>query len=152
MLKKLLVSFALGAGLILQAASPSSAAISNGMSVIRDSVAQDSSIAEAQFIFGGRNYCWYDNGWRGPGWYWCGYELRRGFGWGGGVGWNNWHHRPGHGGHHRPGHGGGGHRPGHGHGGGGHHRPGHGGGGHHRPGHGGGGGHRGGGGGGHRRR
>ena len=27
---------------------------------------------QAQFIFGGQNYCWYDGGWRGPGFYWCG--------------------------------------------------------------------------------
>ena len=36
-----------------------------------------------QFVWGGRTYCWYDSGWHGPGWYWCGYSLRRGFGWGG---------------------------------------------------------------------
>src|ERR1700754_1134280 len=41
-----------------------------------------SDIEQAQFIFGGRNYCWYDNGWRGAGFYWCGYAFRRGLGWG----------------------------------------------------------------------
>src|SRR6201994_4303429 len=41
--------------------------------------------AEAQFyIWGGRHFCWYDSAWNGPGWYWCGYGWRRGFGWGGG--------------------------------------------------------------------
>src|ERR1700761_2746456 len=35
-----------------------------------------------QYAWGGRNYCWYDGGWRGPGWYWCGYGARYGFGWG----------------------------------------------------------------------
>jgi hypothetical protein len=45
---------------------------------------------KAQFIFGGRRYCWYDNGWQGPGWYWCGYAFRQGFGWGGGIGWHGW--------------------------------------------------------------
>lgn len=40
------------------------------------------------FLFGGRQYCWYDAGWQGPGWYWCGYQSRRGLGWGGGDGWN----------------------------------------------------------------
>jgi hypothetical protein len=48
-------------------------------------------IEQAQFIFGGRNYCWYDDGWRGPGYYWCGYAFRRGLGWGGGAGWHGWH-------------------------------------------------------------
>jgi hypothetical protein len=43
------------------------------------------------YFWGGHNYCWY-NGWRGPGWYWCGYGARRGFGWGGGYGWRGWVH------------------------------------------------------------
>ena len=65
--------------------------------------------AEAQlYIWGGRNYCFYDGGWHGPGWYWCGYRWRRGFGWGGGYGWHGWH-------------GGGFHGGGGGHGGGDHH-------------------------------
>jgi hypothetical protein len=54
-------------------------------------------IEEAQFIRGGRRYCWYWDGWHGPGWYWCGYHWRRGFGWGGPSGWHGWHrpaHRP----------------------------------------------------------
>ena len=42
-----------------------------------------SSIKQAQFIFGGRNYCFYLDGWHGPGFYWCGYAYRRGLGWGG---------------------------------------------------------------------
>ena len=90
-------------------------------------------IEQAQFFYGGRNYCWYDDGWHGPGYYWCGYAFRRGFGWGGGEGWRGWHRggpgrvvvRPGFGGHPGPGrpggHPGGGHPGGGGHGGGGHH-------------------------------
>ena len=74
-----------------------------------------SDMEQAQFIFGGRNYCWYDDGWRGPGFYWCGYAFRTGLGWGGRAGWHGWH-RGGHPGGGRPG---GGH-PGGGHGGGGH--------------------------------
>ena len=42
-----------------------------------------SSIKQAQFIFGGRNYCFYLDGWHRPGFYWCGYAYRRGLGWGG---------------------------------------------------------------------
>jgi hypothetical protein len=77
--------------------------------------------AEAQlYIYGGRHYCGYNDGWRGPGYYWCGYAWRRGFGWGGGWGWHGWGGGNRHGGgHFHGGHGG--------HGGGGHH-----GGGHHR--------------------
>ncbi|MGA7809297.1 hypothetical protein, partial [Bradyrhizobium sp.] len=67
--------------------------------------AAPSNTEQVQFIFGGRGYCWYDDGWHGPGFYWCGYAWRRGFGWGGGAGWHGWHRggpgrmigRPGHG-------------------------------------------------------
>ncbi len=54
-----------------------------------------SDVEQAQFFYGGQNYCWYDDGWRGPGFYWCGYAWRRGLGWGGGVGWHGWHGGPG---------------------------------------------------------
>jgi hypothetical protein len=47
-------------------------------------------IDRAQYIYGGRRYCFYVSGWQGPGWYRCGYALRRGFGWGGGEGWRGW--------------------------------------------------------------
>ena len=70
-------------------------------------------IEQAQFFFGGRNYCWYDDGWQGPGYYWCGYAWRRGLGWGGGAGWHGWHGGRGRVVVGRPGHGGG--RPGGGH-------------------------------------
>lgn len=87
----------------------------------------------ALYVWGGRNYCWYGDGWHGPGYYWCGYRYRRGFGWGGGFGWHGWGggrrvvvRR---GGYHGGGYHGGGHSSFHGsshgggsHGGGGHHR------------------------------
>jgi hypothetical protein len=96
-------------------------------------------LEQAQFLWSGRNYCFYDFGWRGPGYYWCGYAYRRGYGWGGPVGWHGWGRGGGyHGGYHG--------RGGYGHGGGwggGHHGGGYGGGNH-----GGGGGFHGGGGGG----
>jgi hypothetical protein len=59
-------------------------------------------LQQTQFFFGGRRYCFYWDGWRGPGWYWCGYAFRRGIGWGGPRGWHGWHvgARPRHG---RPG-------------------------------------------------
>jgi hypothetical protein len=43
-----------------------------------------------QFVYGGRRHCWYATGWKGPGWYWCGYANRVGFGWGGGPGYRGW--------------------------------------------------------------
>lgn len=42
------------------------------------------------YLYGGRQYCYYFDGWRGPGWYWCGYAYRRGYGWGGPEGWRGW--------------------------------------------------------------
>jgi hypothetical protein len=48
-------------------------------------------IEKAQvFLWQGRRYCWYDDGWHGPGFYWCGYARRHGLGWGGGSGWHGW--------------------------------------------------------------
>lgn len=49
-----------------------------------------SLIEQSQFVYLGRNYCFYDDGWNGPGWYWCGYRYRPGYGWGGGLGWRGW--------------------------------------------------------------
>jgi len=42
------------------------------------------------YVFNGHQYCWYDDGWNGPGWYWCDYAWYRGYGWGGGEGWRGW--------------------------------------------------------------
>jgi hypothetical protein len=42
------------------------------------------------YVFEGNSYCFYADGWRGPGWYRCGYRLRRGLGWGGPRGWHGW--------------------------------------------------------------
>ena len=38
------------------------------------------NVEQAQFFLGGQNYCWYDDGWHGPGFYWCGYAQPRVFG------------------------------------------------------------------------
>jgi hypothetical protein len=47
-------------------------------------------LEETQFIYEGRRHCFYPDGWHGPGWYWCGYNFRRGLGWGGPEGWRGW--------------------------------------------------------------
>lgn len=52
------------------------------------------SVAPEEFYwYAGHRYCWYDRGWHGAGWYWCGENFRRGVGWGGPIGWHWWHHR-----------------------------------------------------------
>jgi hypothetical protein len=48
-------------------------------------------VEKSQYFYDGRNYCWYPDGWHGPGFYWCGYAWRSGFGWGGPIGWRGWH-------------------------------------------------------------
>jgi len=57
---------------------------------LKQAMETSSLIEKTQYFWGGRNYCWYPNGWRGPGWYWCGYAFRPGWGWGGGYGWRGW--------------------------------------------------------------
>jgi hypothetical protein len=66
------------------------AALMNSPIALRVAADELTTIETVQFYWQGRRYCWYDNGWRGAGWYWCGYRLRRGFGWGGPVGWRGW--------------------------------------------------------------
>ncbi len=129
MFRRFALSLAIAAGLIVQFALPASATLGVGGFAVRDSLAESSPVENAQFVWGGRNYCWYNSAWQGPGWYWCGYAWRRGFGWGGRAGWHGWNHRtvhrtthvvhhhnrpvhrPGH--NNRPNHNRPGHRPGH---------------------------------------
>jgi hypothetical protein len=51
---------------------------------------------EEFYWYSGHRYCWYDGGWHGPGWYWCGENLHEGIGWGGPIGWHWWWHHHGH--------------------------------------------------------
>jgi hypothetical protein len=48
------------------------------------------NILETVHMRRGQNYCWYEDGWNGSGWYVCGYAGRKGYGWGGPYGWNGW--------------------------------------------------------------
>src|SRR5437667_812533 len=57
---------------------------------IRGAIGDLNIIDNVQYYWGGRQYCWYDDGWNGPGWYWCGRYLLPGIGWGGGLGWRGW--------------------------------------------------------------
>ena len=44
--------------------------------------------------FRGHDFCFYFDGWNGPGWYRCGWASRSGLGWGGVYGWNDWYYAP----------------------------------------------------------
>jgi hypothetical protein len=57
---------------------------------LRPAADQVANIDKVQFVYRGRRFCWYPTGWRGPGWYRCGFRWRRGLGWGGPVGWRGW--------------------------------------------------------------
>src|SRR6476619_7301611 len=51
-------------------------------------------VAVRVYVHEGQRYCFYFNGWHGPGWYRCGFANRRGLGWGGVYGWNDWSYGP----------------------------------------------------------
>jgi len=55
-----------------------------------DAADRVSAVEKTQFFYLGREYCWYPDGWHGPGFYWCGYNYRAGYGWGGPIGWHGW--------------------------------------------------------------
>ena len=52
--------------------------------------APPNGLEEVQYRWRGRSYCFYPDGWQGPGWYRCGWQRRRGMGWGGPMGWRGW--------------------------------------------------------------
>jgi hypothetical protein len=72
------------------ASAPAQAAVQGGADAMRAASENGALTEQTQFRMGGYDYCWAEDGWRGPGWYWCGYAYRPGLGWGGPVGWNNW--------------------------------------------------------------
>lgn len=51
-------------------------------------------VAVRVYLHEGHRYCFYFAGWHGPGWYRCGFAFRRGLGWGGVYGWNDWSYGP----------------------------------------------------------
>ena len=52
------------------------------------------TVAVRVYVHEGRRYCFYFDGWHGPGWYRCGFAWRQGIGWGGVYGWNSWSYGP----------------------------------------------------------
>jgi len=48
----------------------------------------------AVYVYEGNRFCFYNDGWNGPGWYRCGFSSRRGVGWGGVYGWQGWNYGP----------------------------------------------------------
>jgi len=62
---------ALLASTALMTVSANAAAVPNS-SAIRGAIDSLSVVDNVQYYYGGRQYCWYDVGWQGPGFYWCG--------------------------------------------------------------------------------
>ena len=79
------LALAVATGFALPLAGSAEAAMSGALPAT-----QILPVENAQFFFLGHNFCWYDGGWQGPGWYWCGYAWNNGYGWGGGDGWHGW--------------------------------------------------------------
>jgi len=90
MLRKLVLGLALAGAAALPFADVAEAAIGDGVAASHVA-SQLLPVEKAQFFFGGQNYCFYPDGWHGPGFYWCGYAWNNGNGWGGGEGWHGWH-------------------------------------------------------------
>jgi hypothetical protein len=88
---KVALAAALAVGSLLSVAGAANATIAaTGVNTAVESL---TVVDQVQFVYGGHRHCWYPDGWHGPGWYWCGYHHRRGFGWGGEEGWRGWRHR-----------------------------------------------------------
>ncbi len=88
-----LVSGVLAAAALLSAGAAAQASPLKVVGV--DGPNSSALIEKTQYVYLGHDYCFYDNAWRGPGFYWCGYAWRRGFGWGGPAGWRGWAYGPG---------------------------------------------------------
>jgi hypothetical protein len=85
-----LASLVLAAGVTMFGSRAEAAGLpgSDGLKSAADKLAMTETVQV--YFWDGRRYCWYDDGWHGPGFYWCGYRWRRGFGWGGPIGWRGW--------------------------------------------------------------
>jgi hypothetical protein len=89
MLRKLVLGLTLAGAAASPLVGAAEAAVGDGVAAAP--VAQLLPVEKTQFFFGGGNYCFYPDGWQGPGFYWCGYAWRTGSGWGGPEGWHGWH-------------------------------------------------------------
>jgi hypothetical protein len=86
--------FAASVAVVFAQAPATAAPISGASPITRgiDSPYQD--VRLRVFIYRHHRYCFYFDGWHGPGWYRCGWAWRRGYGWGGTYGWNDWEYGP----------------------------------------------------------
>jgi hypothetical protein len=91
MRRAFLVLTVLAACLTRPSSFAAQAAVVSGGAAVAEAWSSAAPIESAQYYsLDGDDYCWYDDGWNGPGWYWCGYDGDAGYGWGGPFGWNGW--------------------------------------------------------------
>ena len=93
-MRKLLYVGAAAAALAMSSGSGNAMSINIGAGLKPALDATDMMQKAAVFIIEGYRYCFYFNGWHGPGWYRCGFAWRRNLGWGGEYGWQSWSYGP----------------------------------------------------------
>jgi hypothetical protein len=80
-----------GAGSLVASQSQAAPTIVAPMTTPLQSLNENSLLQDVQvYYYAGHQYCWYFDGWHGPGWYWCGYQYYNNYGWGGPLGWSGW--------------------------------------------------------------
>lgn len=90
-MRTLSLAIAAGAVLVATQANAGTFPVNNLSDAGSDLVDQ---VAVRVYVHEGHRFCFYFNGWHGPGWYRCGFAFRRGLGWGGVYGWNDWSYGP----------------------------------------------------------
>jgi len=93
-MRKLLFVGAAAAALAISSSGGNAMSINIGAGLKPALDATDTIQKVAVFIIEGNRYCFYFDGWHGPGWYRCGFSWRRNLGWGGEYGWQSWSYGP----------------------------------------------------------
>src|SRR5262245_39395276 len=89
-----MISLAIAAGTLLAAAQANAGSFPVQTGLTGSGSDLIDQVAVRVYVHEGHRYCFYFNGWHGPGWYRCGFAFRRGLGWGGVYGWNSWGYGP----------------------------------------------------------
>jgi hypothetical protein len=93
-MRKLLYVGAAAVALAMSSSSGNAMSVNIGAGLKPALDATDMIQKTAVFIVEGYRYCFYFDGWHGPGWYRCGFAWRRNLGWGGEYGWQSWTYGP----------------------------------------------------------